>query len=78
MPLHQFAQFSLVVLTKIATNSLYQIGQLSFVTPTFSHQIGHHATQFLPSEVGILKFRATYMCAKYREKHRSEELMYVF
>jgi len=35
-----------VIIEKVETIYLYNIGQLSLVTPTFCYQIGHLATQF--------------------------------
>ena len=68
--LHYFRPFkksvglSLVVLTKVTANSLCKIRELALVVTTFRHQIGHHASHFLPTVVRILKFRATDVCAK--------------
>ena len=39
----------------------------SYIIPTFRNKIGHLATKLPPNEVGILKFRASYVCAKDRE-----------
>ena len=41
------------MLTEIAENSLYKIGQLALVVVKISHLISLYATKFLPSEVGI-------------------------
>ena len=77
LPLHEFAEFCLVVQTEIATNCLYQIGQLTLAGPTFGHQIGHHTAWFLPCEVGVLKFCAADVCTQDGEKHRNKRLAYV-
>ena len=37
---------------------------MAFVTPGIGHEVGHLAACFLPSEVGIQKFRTAYMCSK--------------
>ena len=39
---------------------------------TFLHKVGHHSGRFLPIEVGVLKFSAAYVGAKYRKKHWNE------
>ncbi len=50
---------------------------MAFVTPAFCYEIGHLATKFLPSEVGVLKFRTTDVCSKDREQHRNEGFLHV-
>ena len=40
------------------------------VTPFFCNETSHLATKLLPKRVGMLKFRTTNKCAKYRKKHR--------
>ena len=66
------------MLTEIPTNSLYEVRQLALITPTFGHQVGHLATKFLPTEVGVLKFRTAHMCPEDGEKHRNEGFVHVF
>ena len=78
LPFHELFQFGIIVRTEIAANGFHNVGQLTLVTPTFCHEIGHHATKFLPTEVGILKFCTAYMCAKYRKKHRNKGFLHVF
>ena len=51
---------------------------MAIVTPTFCNQIGHLATKFLPSEIGILKFCVAHLCAKNGEKHRNEGFVHAF
>ena len=63
---------------KLKVLEIHQIAQLALVIARIGHQMCHLAAHFLPSEVGILKFCAADVCAKYREKHRNEGFMHVF
>ena len=59
-----------VIVEKVETNSLYKMGRLALVTPTFCYQIGHFATQFPSNEVGIVNFCVAHLFTKRGEKHR--------
>ena len=78
LPFQQFVFFGLVVLTEITANGVCKILELALVIARMSHQIGHHARRFLPTVVGVLKFRAADMCAKYGEKHRNHGFLHVY
>ena len=67
LPLDKFLQLLVVVLAKLVTDGLYQIGQMDLVTPRIGHQVGHHAAWFLPTEVEVLKFCAADMRGKASE-----------
>ena len=41
---------------------------MAFVTPTFSYEVGHLATKFLPTEVRVLKYRTAHMSSQDGEK----------
>jgi hypothetical protein len=66
------------VLTEIAANGFHQVAQLALVIARIGYQMGHLTAHFLPSEVGILKFCAADMCAKWGEKHRNKGFIHVF
>jgi hypothetical protein len=78
LPFPVFILLSLVVLTEITANSFYERRELAFVVATFCYEIAHHARQFLPTVVRILKFCAADVCAKNGEKHRNHGFLYAF
>ena len=63
---------------EIAANRLYKMCQLALVAVKISHLISQYATKFLPSEVGILKFRAAHLRSQNGKEYRKERFMHVF
>ena len=48
----------------------FRLEDSSQLPPFFCNETSHLATQLLPERVGMLKFRTTNKCTKYRKKHR--------
>ena len=78
LPFHKFLQLRVVVLSHVVTDSLHDVGQLTLIAARIGNKIAHHATQLLPTEVGILKFALTDLRSENREKHRNQGFVHVF
>ena len=48
----------------------FRLEDSSQLPPFFCNETSHLATKLLPKRVGMLKFRTTNKCTKYRKKHR--------
>ena len=55
---------------KLPRRKAFRLEDSSLLPPFFCNETSHLATKLLPKRVGMLKFRTTNKCAKYRKKHR--------